>query len=166
MLSVIMVTLLAIVALYWSDLQTYRVPDASKQRVVEGRVSGYPEIWKYNRSLVYFSVTYKLDGQQEGKRVYAYRAPYEQSGLRVNSKVLVTVEHAESGSRVRGLVTADGTVLYDDWLDRQVLAWNNRSVGATVVMGTVISILIAIVVLIMIVRNRREIFKPRLDRLA
>ncbi|MGC7837081.1 hypothetical protein HU734_002695 [Pseudomonas wayambapalatensis] len=159
LLLLVMVCLVASAALYFSGWEVYRMPDVSRQTVIEGRVSGYPSSWEHNRSIVRFAVAYKLDGVTEGKPIYLYQKLYEQSGLRINSKVLLNVERLEEGSMVRELATLDGRVLYNDRLHRQVVAWNNKSIRAIVVMLGLVSILIALAMLVIAVRHRRELFQ-------
>lgn len=157
LLAIVVITMLAGVALYFSQLEVYKAPDLSRLLVIEGRVSGYPDVWEHNRSLVHFCVAYKLDGRREGKRVYTYRKLYEASGLRINAKVILTVERGDDGSTVRELATLDGQILYDDRLNQQVVVWNNESIMSTVVLGTLASIVTAIAAIVMVVLHLRDL---------
>jgi len=157
LLAIVVVTMLAGVALYFSQLMVYTPPDPSRLMSIEGRVSGYPDSWEHNRSLVHFGVAYKLDGKREGKPIYTYRELYEASGLRINTKVLLTIERVDEGSRVRELATLDGRILYDDRLRQQVVLWNNESIRSTVILGSLASIGIAIAAVFMLLRHRRGI---------
>lgn len=157
LLAIVVITMLAGVALYFSQLEVYKAPDLSRLLVIEGRVSGYPDVWEHNRSLVHFGVAYKLDGRREGKRVYTYRKLYEASGLRINAKVILTVERGDDGSTVRELTTLDGQILYDDRLNQQVVVWNNESIMSTVVLGTLASIVTAIAAIVMVVLHLRDL---------
>lgn len=165
LLAIVVITMLAGVALYFSQLKVYTAPDLSRLIVIEGRVSGYPNSWEHNRSLVHFSVAYKLDGKREGKPVYTYRELYEASGLRMNAKVVLTVERMDEGSRVHELATLDGRIVYDDRLNQQVVAWNNESIRSTVVLGVLVSVGGVIAAIIMVVRHRRK-HGYRADRAA
>ncbi|WP_409274729.1 hypothetical protein [Pseudomonas sp. KCJK9111] len=157
LLTIVVVTMLAGVALYFSQLMVYTAPDASRLMVIEGRVSGYPDSWEHNRSLVHFGVAYKLDGKREGKPIYTYRELYEASRLRINSKVVLTVERVDEGSRVRELATLDGRILYDDRLGQQVVLWNNESIRSTVILGCLASIGTAVAAVVMLARHQRGI---------
>ncbi|WP_176512979.1 hypothetical protein [Pseudomonas faucium] len=161
LLLVVAVSMLAFTALYIDDLRTYTAPDMSNMTVIEGRISGYPSGWEHNRGLLKFSVSYMFEGVRQGKRIYTYPELFEQSGLKINSKVLLTVERLEEGSMVRELATLDGRVLYDDRFNQQVIAWNNESIRASLVLGILGAIVVAVVALITVVRNRREIFQAR-----
>jgi len=162
LLSIVVITMVVFVALYVSQLKEYTAPDVAKLIIIEGRVSGHPNSWEHNRSLVHFSVAYKLDGKREGKPIYTYWELYEQSGLRINSKVLLTVERQEGGSVVRGLSTLYGRVLYDDRFNQQVIAWNNESINFKVFLMVLTSIGVAAVALATVVRYRRELFQGRI----
>ncbi|NIE77485.1 hypothetical protein F3J45_23920 [Pantoea sp. Ap-967] len=157
LLSALCVTLVGFIGLNFSQWEEYTPPDASKFIAVEGRVSGQPASWENNRSLAKFSVAYKIDGVRQGKPIYTYWELYRQSGLRINSKVLLTVERVKEGSIVRALATLEGRVLYDDKFSRQVIAWNNESIKRFTVMAGAISAAVAVVTLIIALRHRRTL---------
>lgn len=159
LLLIMMFTVLPFAALYCSDLKVYKAPDFSRLTFVEGRVSGYPDTWEHNRSIMYFAVAYTLDGVRYGKRTYTYPALYKESGLRINKKVFLTVERLDDGSQVRELVTLDGRVLFDDRFHQQVVAWNNQSIKFKVALIGLMSFGLAVAALIVAVRHRGKLFQ-------
>ena len=158
LLCIVIVTLVAFGGLYLSGLQHYTAPDFSRLELIEGHVAGYPDSWEHNRALVHFGVSYKLDGRREGKPVYMYHDRYISSGLRINSKVLLVVERLAEGSRVRGLTTLEGQVLYEDRFYRQVVAWNNGSIMFRLFGIALMVMVFAVPLLITVIRHRRELF--------
>ncbi|MBF8774408.1 hypothetical protein [Pseudomonas fulva] len=158
LLFIIIVTLLAFGGLYLSGLQTYTVPDLTRLELIEGRVAGYPDRWEHNRALIRVGVSYTLNGQRERKPVYLYHNLYIGSGLRINSKVLLVVERLAEGSRVRGLTTLNGQVLYEDRFYRQVVAWNNASIKFKLFGVLLLIMIFTVPLLVTVTRHRRELF--------
>jgi len=159
LLSIVLVTMLSFAALYYSDLKVYKAPDFSRLTFVEGRVSGYPDTWEHNRSIIHFAVAYTLDGVRYGKGIYTYPALYKESGLRINKKVSLTVERLDDGSQVRELATLDGRVLFDDRFHQQVIAWNNQSIKFKVVLAGLMSFGLAVAALVVAIRHRGKLFQ-------
>lgn len=159
LLSIMMATILSFAALYYSDLKVYKAPDFSRLTFVEGRVSGYPDTWEHDRSIMHFAVAYTLDGVRYGKRIYTYAALYKESGLRINKKVSLTVERLDDGSQVRELATLDGRLLFNDRFHQQVIAWNNQSIKFKVVLAGLMSFGLAVAAFVVAVRHRRKLFQ-------
>ncbi|MFF7061708.1 hypothetical protein [Pseudomonas sp. NPDC008258] len=159
LLLIMMCTVLPFAALYYSDLKVYKAPDFSRLTFVEGRVSGYPDTWEHNRSIMHFAVAYTLDGVRYGKGIYTYPALYKESGLRINKKVSLTVERLDDGSQVRELATLDGRVLFDDRFHQQVIAWNNQSIKFKVVVAGLMSFGLAVAALVVAIRYRGKLFQ-------
>jgi len=135
------VVLLASAALYYSTLRTYTLPVLTHLLFVEGRIHGEGQIWAYDRTVVQFGVAYSVQEKKYIQPVYADLSVYQQSGLKIGTRVYLAVEPLGQGSEVRELTTQEGRVVFDDELNRQVIERNNesvwRSIGLLVLMALV-----------------------------
>lgn len=115
--------------LSWYAMQTYTEPNVLQFVGLEGRLTGYPEVWKHDQSLVSLGVRFTLPGGTEEirKPVYAYKEVFETTGLRQGARVSLLVEQGPEGVIVRDMQTLEGQVLFDDRMYQHVVAQGNNS---------------------------------------
>ncbi|MBF8742542.1 hypothetical protein [Pseudomonas guariconensis] len=147
--------LLIVAFMHYVSLLAYTPPDTQRLIAIEGRVNGDAYAWKHNRLLVRFGVSYVLQGEKQVGPAYAFASVYRQLGLRVGSKVRLVVEVGDKESVLRKLETQDGITLFDDDLNKKIVAWQNESVWMDVVLVMFAAIGFIFVALIMIWRHRR-----------
>ncbi|MBF8728980.1 MULTISPECIES: hypothetical protein [Pseudomonas] len=91
--------------------------------------------------------------------MYVNQAIYQQAGLRIGSKVLLTVEAGEPDTVMRELATQEGLVVFDDDFNRQIIEWNNESIWRNVVLLALVSFAPFFVALRIAWKHRRALFK-------
>jgi hypothetical protein len=130
-------------ALYWSAIETYTEPNALQLVGLEGKLNGYPEVWKHDSSLVSLGVRFKLAGDPEEKRlpVYAYKDAFEATGLRQGARVSLLVEYTPEQTIVREMHTLDGQVLFDDRMHQHVVAEGNNAAQRGLIFSLIVTAL-------------------------
>lgn len=120
------VTMMVFATFYCYDKKTYIAPDPLSQITLDGWVSGYADEWRVDKSLLQFGVSYRLQGVLYGKAMFAYKDAFDQLGLRIGSKVRLTVEDTEQGVTIRQMATQQGRILFDDRMNRQIVTLYNE----------------------------------------
>lgn len=121
------VAVLLMGALFLVDWNVYIKPDPERLIQVEGKLTSNGEVWKQDRSIVYFGVAPR-GAYQDRQRVYAYKDVFQTTGLRRGAKVSLVVEQTAEGVVVRELSTLEGRVLFDANMHEHVVASGNNAV--------------------------------------
>ena len=156
---IIAVGLWSFAALYYSQLRVYAPVDVTRLVNLEGRVNGHASSWEHDPAIVTLGITFRLNGAKHVKAVYVNQAIYQQTGLRIGSKVLLTVEVGEPDIALRELATQEGLVVFDDDFNRQIIEWNNESIWRNVVLLTLVSFAPFFAALRVASKHRRTLFQ-------
>lgn len=146
-------------ALYYSQLRVHTPIDVSRLVTLEGCVNGYASSWEHDPAIVKLGVAFRLNGAKHVNAVYVNQAIYEQAGLRIGSKVLLTVETGEQDTVLRELATQEGRVLFDDDFNRKIIDWNNESIWRNVVLLALVSFGPFFMALRVAWKHRRALFQ-------
>lgn len=158
-LLIVAVGLWVFAALYYSQLRVYAPVDVTRLVNLEGRVNGHASSWEHDPAIVTLGITFRLNGARHVKAVYVNQAIYQQTGLRIGSKVLLTVEVGEPDIVLRELATQEGLVVFDDDFNRQIIEWNNESIWRNVVLLALVSFAPFFVALRVAWKHRRTLFQ-------
>ena len=103
---------------------------------MQGVLTGDVETWKDDRSLLYYTVRYRLpSGTSKIAAIYSDKARFKAANLKARSPVWLDVEDITGRSRVRRLITLQDEVLYSPELQDHVVLMNHESVIRGLVFG-------------------------------
>ncbi|CAK9890868.1 MULTISPECIES: hypothetical protein [Pseudomonas] len=141
---VVVTSLFAVLSM--SSIQGYTTPNPLQMQGLEGRLTGWSEVWNYDQSLMRMGVRFRLPGEREDQRrtVYVPKDILQSSQLSEKANVALLVERISEDVIVREMHSLDGRLLFDDSLLKHVVSVGDERAQR----GLVVSVLMAVLSLL------------------